>query len=175
MEYEKILKGFRKKPIATLASLPESLAYSQTEIKKIIPHRDPFLLLDQLLGLDLEQGIILATRKIAACDPVFQGHFPDLPVYPGSLQLEMIGQAGLCLYHFLAHQSCVVPAEATPIQVRATKILGAHFLEPLGPDQEVQVIAKKLEHETYFGTVVGQVLCEGKVCSTTISEVCFLD
>jgi 3-hydroxyacyl-[acyl-carrier-protein] dehydratase len=175
MEYEKILKGFRKKPIATLAGLPESLSFSQTEIKKIIPHRDPFLLLDQLLGLDLEQGIILASRKVGASDPVFRGHFPDLPVYPGSLQLEMIGQAGLCLYHFLTQQSSEVQSNATPIQVRATKILGAHFLEPIGPDKTVQVIAKKLEHETYFGTIVGQILCEGKVCSTAISEVCFLD
>ncbi|MCK5241221.1 beta-hydroxyacyl-ACP dehydratase, partial [bacterium] len=161
MEYEKILKGFRKKAIATLETLPESLVYSQTHIKKLIPHRDPFLLLDQLIGLDLEQGIILGSRIVSAQDPVFQGHFPDLPVYPGSLQLEMIGQLGLCLYHFLTHRSSVVQENATPIQVRATKILGAHFLEPIGPDKEVQVIAKKLEHETYFGTVVGQVLCAG--------------
>ncbi len=175
MDYAAVLKTHRKKPLASPEDLSHPLAYDQDEIIKIIPHREPFLLVDRLLGLDLGQGVILASRKIAETDPVFQGHFPDFPVYPGSLQLEMIGQVGLCLYYFEKHRRTDISDQAQPVPVRATKILGAHFLEPVPPGAEVTVAVKKLEQEAYLGTVVGQVISGKTVCSVSISEVCFLE
>ena len=65
------------------------LSYGQDDIKKLIPHRDPFLFIDRLTGLDLteDQELIIGSRVIPKDDPVFKGHFPDFPVYPCSLQL----------------------------------------------------------------------------------------
>ncbi len=175
MDYVEVLKTYRKKPIADVDVLAERISYDRETIKKIIPHREPFLLIDRLIGLDLQQGIIIGSRRIPEDDPVFQGHFPDFPIYPGSLQLEMIGQAGLCLYYFMTKQQVYIEEPAKPVQVRATKVLGAHFLEPVMPGKDVLLVIKKLEQDDYFGTVVGQVISGQKVCSVSINEVCFLE
>ncbi len=175
MEHEKLLKQFRKKPIAQLEDFPEKFNYDRDDIKKIIPHREPFLLIDKILGIDLDKKMIIGSRMISKNDPVFEGHFPDFPVYPGSLQLEMVGQMGLCLYYFLKNRSKTIMENANPLQIRATRIIGAHFLEPLLPGNEVLLIVRKHEHEAFFGSILGQVISEQTICSVSISEVCFIE
>ncbi|MBW1804154.1 MAG: beta-hydroxyacyl-ACP dehydratase, partial [Deltaproteobacteria bacterium] len=134
-------------------------------------------LVDSLLGLDLTEGeeTVFGSRYISGQDPVFAGHFPDFPIYPGTLQLEMAGQLGLCLTFFVINQKNFIPLDARPMSVRATKVLGALFLEPVLPEVTVTLISQKLEYDGYFGTVISQVLNDGKVCCVSISEVIFLD
>lgn len=62
------------------------------EIKSIIPHRYPFLLVDQIL----EHSDIKVTGKknVTINEPFFQGHFPDYPVMPGVLIVEALAQVG---------------------------------------------------------------------------------
>ncbi|MBN1898435.1 MAG: beta-hydroxyacyl-ACP dehydratase [Spirochaetes bacterium] len=175
MDYEKILRQYRKKPIARLNDLSQKLHYNQNDIKKIIPHREPFLLIDGIKAIDLEKEIIFGSRKILKDDPVFKGHFPDFAVYPGSLQLEMIGQMGLCLSYFIFKKTHIIQPDARPVNIRATKILGACFLEPVLPEREVGIVVQKLDYDGFTGKVFGQILSDQKICSISISEVCFLD
>lgn len=66
---------------------------TQEEIKKIIPHRDPFLLIDTIE--EMEEGKrVVATKYMKPDEFWFKGHFPDYPVVPGVLMLEMMAQAG---------------------------------------------------------------------------------
>ena len=63
------------------------------EIKEIIPHRYPFLLLDKVTELDAGTGAE-GYKNVTINEPFFQGHFPDYPVMPGVLIVEAIAQTG---------------------------------------------------------------------------------
>ena len=64
------------------------------QIQEILPHRYPFLLVDQVLEINEDDTYIHARKCVSINEPFFQGHFPSEPVMPGVLQLEAIAQAG---------------------------------------------------------------------------------
>lgn len=66
---------------------------NQEQIKEIIPHRDPFLLIDEIT--ELEPGVRAVGKKMLSPDEFwFKGHFPQEPVQPGVLTIEMLAQVG---------------------------------------------------------------------------------
>ncbi len=62
------------------------------DIKKLLPHRYPFLLVDRIIYLD--ETSIIGIKNVSFNEPFFQGHFPDEPVMPGVLQIEAMAQVG---------------------------------------------------------------------------------
>ncbi|OLO42324.1 3-hydroxyacyl-[acyl-carrier-protein] dehydratase FabZ [Alkalihalophilus pseudofirmus] len=63
------------------------------EIKEIIPHRYPFLLIDRILEVEEGQRAI-GIKNVTANEEFFNGHFPDYPVMPGVLIIEALAQVG---------------------------------------------------------------------------------
>lgn len=63
------------------------------QIEAILPHREPFLLLDRVIEL-VPGDHAVAEKDILADDDVFRGHFPGYPIFPGVLQLEAMAQTG---------------------------------------------------------------------------------
>lgn len=64
---------------------------SNIEIRKIIPHRFPFLLVDRIIELEPGKKAV-GIKNVTANEPFFQGHFPDYPIMPGVLIVEALAQ-----------------------------------------------------------------------------------
>jgi 3-hydroxyacyl-[acyl-carrier-protein] dehydratase len=62
------------------------------EIRRYLPHRYPFLLVDRVLEL-IPRDYILARKNVSVNEPFFTGHFPDLPIMPGVLIVEAMAQS----------------------------------------------------------------------------------
>ncbi|AEG01026.1 3-hydroxyacyl-ACP dehydratase FabZ [Methylomonas methanica] len=62
------------------------------QIQALLPHRYPFLLVDKVL--ECEPGVrLLGVKNVTFNEPFFQGHFPNLPIFPGVLIMEALAQA----------------------------------------------------------------------------------
>ncbi len=61
------------------------------EIREYLPHRYPFLLVDRVVEIELGESIV-AYKNITVNEELFQGHFPDKPLFPGMLTLEAMAQ-----------------------------------------------------------------------------------
>jgi len=62
------------------------------EIKKLLPHRYPFLLVDRVVEIELGKSI-LAYKNITSNEEVFNGHFPERQIFPGVMIIEAMAQA----------------------------------------------------------------------------------
>jgi 3-hydroxyacyl-[acyl-carrier-protein] dehydratase len=69
------------------------MLYNKEQIKAIIPHRDPFLLIDEVEAMEAGQSIV-AIKHVDASEYYFEGHFPQEKVMPGVLIIEALAQAG---------------------------------------------------------------------------------
>ncbi|MBN1872259.1 MAG: 3-hydroxyacyl-ACP dehydratase FabZ [Candidatus Omnitrophica bacterium] len=63
------------------------------DIKKILPHRYPMLLVDKIVEFEEDKRIV-GIKNITANEPFFEGHFPDNPIMPGVLIVEAMAQVG---------------------------------------------------------------------------------
>jgi 3-hydroxyacyl-[acyl-carrier-protein] dehydratase len=62
------------------------------QIQEFLPHRYPFLLVDKVV--ECEPGLrLLGVKNVSYNEPFFQGHFPNLPIFPGVLVMEALAQA----------------------------------------------------------------------------------
>ncbi len=78
-----------KKPPFDIYAKP---LYDINQIKNILPHRPPFLLVDKVL--EMSENNITALKNVSLNEPFFVGHFPDEPIMPGVLQVEAMAQVG---------------------------------------------------------------------------------
>ena len=78
----------------TIAARPEGRQLGRLEIGEILkclPHRYPFLMIDRIIDIDGDESAI-GIKNVTVNEPIFQGHFPENPVFPGVLIIEGMAQ-----------------------------------------------------------------------------------
>ncbi len=88
---QEIKKGRLKNDVPVYDPNAEPV-YSTTEVRKILPHRYPFLLVDKIIYKD--DTSVVGIKNTTVNEEFFQGHFPEEPVMPGVLQVEAMAQVG---------------------------------------------------------------------------------
>ena len=132
------------------------------EIRLRIPHRDPFLWLDEVV--ELTDTRISARRFLSPELPLFSGHYPDFPVFPGVLQCESCFQAGAILI------SRVAPVDdgRIPVVTRQDK---TQFRKLIRPGDTMQIEAELTDQLANAFFLKGKVTVDGKV-STRLEFAC---
>ncbi|MFC1607179.1 3-hydroxyacyl-ACP dehydratase FabZ family protein [Candidatus Latescibacterota bacterium] len=172
MDYEKTARQFRKRKLFDVSNESSQVVdYDQEDIKRILPHRAPFLLVDSINAIDIINKCIMGQRHIQEDDLVFNGHFPDYPIYPGVLHVEMAGQLGICLHHFLTKNSSVLSANVERVDVRLVKILYVLFQYEVLPGDDLTIICKELESDEYKSMGISQIIKNDQVCTVSIAEL----
>ena len=135
------------------------------EIKKIIPHRYPFLLLDKIVQLERNKKIV-ACKNVTINEDFFNGHFPDKPVMPGVLMIEAMAQAGVVL----AKKS--VDDIANNKIIYFMSIEKAHFRKTVEPGDTLYIHVEQVQARRNVWKMRGEVKVEGtKVADTVFSAM----
>ena len=110
------------------------MLYDVVEIQKILPHRYPFLLLDRVTNLEVGKSIE-GYKNVSISEPIFQGHFPNHPIYPGVMIIEGMAQAGGVLAFKSSSES--EQEEAVDKVVYFMSIDKAKFRAPVRPGDQL--------------------------------------
>ena len=96
VEFAKILKKYsieqRKLKGKPKYDPEKQPVYNTVEIQQRLPHRFPFLFIDKII--ELEENHVVGVKNVTFNEAIFQGHFPNNPVFPGVLQIETMAQTG---------------------------------------------------------------------------------
>lgn len=137
-------------------------------IEQLIPHRDPFLFIDEVVSCD--QNGIHACKTVDAEMDFFRGHYPDRPIMPGVLLCECVFQSAAI---FMASEKRVeAPGVMDKVPV-VTRIQNVKFRKPVYPGDELHLYASMSDvaGEAYY--FKGRIECEQKKIMT-VEFTCML-
>jgi len=141
------------------------------EIQQILPHRYPFLLVDRVTALEKGESIS-SFKNVSISEPVFQGHFPDHPIYPGVMILEGMAQAG----GILAFESMdMTKEEAAQKVVYFMSIDKAKFRAPVRPGDRLEYRITVIKQKGAIWMLDGKAYVDDKLVSQAELKAMIVD
>ena len=129
------------------------------QIKKLLPHRPPFLFVERLADMVIAWRAPPATRAVSANEPHFQGHFPEYAVMPGVLIVEAMAQtAGALVVHSLGF-------ERESRIVYFMTIEKARFRKPVRPGDMLRMTVKALRRRGPVWRFAGHAYVGDDLCA----------
>ena len=124
------------------------------QIRQILPHRYPMLLVDSIVELEAER--IVGIKNVTANEPFFMGHFPDIPVMPGVLIVEAMAQtAGVLVLKS-------IPDRETKM-VLLVSVESAKFRRPVVPGDQLRIEMTLLKRKASVAKMAGKAYVGGVV------------
>lgn len=141
------------------APVQKQFAMSIEDIKKVLPHRYPFLLVDRVL--EITDMSITAVKNVSSSEPYFQGHFPTRPVMPGVLMIESLAQTGGILM--------LSKTENKGKMAYLVSVENARFRKLVTPGDQLILRVDLLKMKSRVGLIKGVATVDGEeVCSAEI-------
>ena len=126
------------------------------QIKKLIPHRAPFLLIDRVEHVVLDSEAT-GIKMVSGNEPYFAGHFPDFPVMPGVLIVEALAQTASVMV------AATTPDVTAGKLVFFTTVEKARFRQPVRPGDVVKLHVVKNTNKGPLWKFVGKASVDGKL------------
>ncbi len=124
------------------------------QIREILPHRYPFLLVDRIEELEAER--IVGIKNVTINEPFFMGHFPDFPVMPGVLIVEAMAQvAGVLVLSQIEDRKSKL--------VLLASIEEAKFRRPVRPGDQLRIEMKMVKRKSTIAKMSGVATIDGNV------------
>jgi len=148
-----VKKMIQEKALITESSAETPKVLELTDIKKIIPHRYPFLLIDRIINMEVGKEAT-GIKNVTGNEEFFNGHFPDRPLMPGVLIIEALAQvAGVCMLSMTGNTG------KTPF---FTGLDSVKFRRPVFPGDQLELYVKVLKARGDIGKVAATARVNGK-------------
>ena len=133
----------------------EGVVFDINAIKKILPHRYPFLLIDKITDFKIDESVV-GVKNVTTNEPFFEGHFPGQPVMPGVLIIEAMAQTGgIMLLNGVEN-----PGDKL---VFFMSINNAKFRRPVVPGDQLVFDLKMVNRKSKICTMSGKAYVDGQL------------
>ncbi|HYO13828.1 MAG TPA: 3-hydroxyacyl-ACP dehydratase FabZ [Thermoanaerobaculia bacterium] len=136
-------------------------------IQSVLPHRYPILLVDRVLEMEPRKRIV-AIKNVTINEPVFTGHFPGRPIFPGVLLIEGMAQAGGLL---LLQE---IPDREGKLLYFAA-IEEARFRRPVVPGDQVRYEIEVIKLRKTYCKLTAKALVDGSVAAEAVLSSVMVD
>ncbi|WP_172123317.1 MULTISPECIES: 3-hydroxyacyl-ACP dehydratase FabZ [unclassified Devosia] len=131
-------------------------AMSLAEILKSLPHRYPMLMIDRIIDIDGDETAV-GIKNVTFNEPIFQGHFPENPIFPGVLIIEGMAQTAGAI---------VIKHDSGTGRKNIVLMLGvdkAKFRKPAIPGDKIEFHIAKIQRRRNVGRYEARAIVDGTV------------